>query len=162
MWIKSPVYNHTSVTVKCSLPTLFCSKKFFLFTLDAIHLALYVLHFHMKHKNVSVIYIIPPHWHDSGSWNISSCKGWTYILYIVNIMGFDDLLANNTGTICLILFFHLMLSLWLFTIFTSWWATKRTKHTFCIQLWLLHSWLQLKTKIKTACFQFAKWIHQKI
>ena len=30
--------------------------------------------FHRKYKNISTIYIIPPHWHDTGSWNPSSCK----------------------------------------------------------------------------------------
>ena len=41
---------------------------------------------HRKHKNVSIIYIIPPHWHDTGGWNPSSCKKTTYLFHKVNIM----------------------------------------------------------------------------
>ena len=60
----------------------------------------------MKHKNISTIYIIPPHWQDTGSWNLSSCKTRTYLFYIVNIMGVDVLVtqgAMSLTTICMIL-----------------------------------------------------------
>ena len=46
-------------------------------------------------KNVSKIYIIPPRWHDTGSWNPFSCKTRTYLLYIVNIMGADVLAMHG-------------------------------------------------------------------
>ena len=42
--------------------------------------------FHRKYKNISTIYIIPPHWHDTGSWNLSSCKKITYLFFMVNII----------------------------------------------------------------------------
>ena len=38
-------------------------------------------------KNVSTIYIIPPHWYDTSSWNCSSCKTRTCLFYIVSVMG---------------------------------------------------------------------------
>ena len=49
------------------------------------------INFHGKHDSVFTIYIIPPHKHDTGSWNASSCKTRTYLFYIVNIMGVDAL-----------------------------------------------------------------------
>ena len=39
-----------------------------------IPLTLYVLHFYMKHENVSRNHMILPHWHGTSSWNPSSCK----------------------------------------------------------------------------------------
>ena len=39
--------------------------------------------------------VIPPHWHDTGSWNPSSSKTRTYIFYIVNIMAADDLVTQG-------------------------------------------------------------------
>ena len=53
--------------------------------------------FHRKCKNVAVIYVITPHWHDTGSWNSSSCKTRTYLFYIANIMG-ADVLATQGAT----------------------------------------------------------------
>ena len=50
-------------------------------------LTLYVLNFHRNHKNVSTIYIIPPHRHDTGSWNLTSCTAGTYLFHVVSIMG---------------------------------------------------------------------------
>ena len=50
--------------------------------------------FTCKCKNVFPIYIIPPRWHNTGSWNPSSCKTRTYLLYIVNIMGVDILASQ--------------------------------------------------------------------
>ena len=45
--------------------------------------------FQRKYKNVSIIHVIPPHWHDTGSWNPSSSTTRAYLFYIVNIMGAD-------------------------------------------------------------------------
>ena len=50
---------------------------------------------HMKHKIVFIIHILPPHWHDTGSWNPSSCRTITYIFYVVNIMGADVLVTQG-------------------------------------------------------------------
>ena len=47
--------------------------------------------FQKKPKHVFAIYMIPPHWHGTSSWNPSSCKTGTYLYYIVNIMADDDL-----------------------------------------------------------------------
>ena len=52
---------------------------------------LYVLSFSEEHKHDLTFYVIPPHWFDTGSWNPSSCKARTYVLYLVNIMAADDL-----------------------------------------------------------------------
>ena len=49
-------------------------------------------------KNVSTIYIIPPHWHDKGNLNPSSCKIGTYPFCTVNIMGADVLATQGTRT----------------------------------------------------------------
>ena len=38
--------------------------------------------FQQKHKHVSTTSIIPLHWHDTGSWNPSSWKTRTYLVYI--------------------------------------------------------------------------------
>ena len=48
-----------------------------------------------KLENVSVIDIIPPHWHDTGSWNPSSWKTRTYLFHIVDIMGADVLVTQG-------------------------------------------------------------------
>ena len=45
----------------------------------------------IANMKVSKIYIIPPHWHDTGSWNTSSRKTKTYIFYKFNILGTDFL-----------------------------------------------------------------------
>ena len=62
--------------------------------------------FHRKHKNVSIIYIIPPYWHDTNSWNSSSCKTRTYLFYIVNVMDADALViqgAKASATMILVM-----------------------------------------------------------
>ena len=44
------------------------------------------------------------HWHNTGSWNPSSCKTMTYVFYIVKIMAVDDLAmqgARASATIIL-------------------------------------------------------------
>ena len=51
--------------------------------------------FPRKHKKVSMIYFIPPYWHDTGSWNPASCKTRTYLFYIVSIMGADVLVMQG-------------------------------------------------------------------
>ena len=50
-----------------------------------------------KQKTKKKVYIIPPHWHDTGSWNPSSCKTRTYWFYSVNIAG-ADVLATQGAT----------------------------------------------------------------
>ena len=40
-------------------------------------------------------HVIPPHWHDTGSWNPSSSRTRTYIFYTVNIMGADVLATQG-------------------------------------------------------------------
>ena len=55
-------------------------------------------------------YLIPPHWHDTGSWNPSSCKTRTYLFYIVNIMAADDLStqgARASATMILTMLHHI-------------------------------------------------------
>ena len=52
------------------------------------------LHFQRKHKTVSIIYIITPHWHDRGGWSPTPCKTRIYLFYVVSIMG-ADALANQ-------------------------------------------------------------------
>ena len=47
--------------------------------------------FRWNKKHIFTFYDIPPHWHDSGSWNPSSSKTRIYLFYIVNIMGADVL-----------------------------------------------------------------------
>ena len=54
----------------------------------------YVLKFS---PNVSTIYTVPPHWHNTGSRNPSSCKTRTYLFYIVNIMGADVLATQGAS-----------------------------------------------------------------
>ena len=49
-----------------------------------------------KHKHVFTISIIPPHWHDTGSWNPSSCKTKSCLFHIANIMAADDLATQGT------------------------------------------------------------------
>ena len=48
---------------------------------------------HKRHKTISLIHIIPPHWHDTDSWNSSSFKTRTHLSYIVNIMVADALVS---------------------------------------------------------------------
>ena len=67
--------------------------------------------FHRKHKNVSTIYIIPPHWYGTGSWNPLASETRTYLFYIVNIRD-----ANIQFSKCLMILRHSqkkMLNIWL-------------------------------------------------
>ena len=47
--------------------------------------------FQGEHKHIFTIYVIPPHWYDTASWNSFSSKTKTYVFYIVNIMAVDIL-----------------------------------------------------------------------
>ena len=47
---------------------------------------LYILKLKKKHKHLFTISIIPPHWHDTGSYNPFSWKTRTGPFYIINIM----------------------------------------------------------------------------
>ena len=68
-----------------------CHWKWSVKTLYGMDNPLRDISFYGKHDSVITIYIIPPHRHDTGSWNASSCKTMTYLFYIVNIMGVDAL-----------------------------------------------------------------------
>ena len=52
--------------------------------------------FYKQHKNVFLINIIPPRWHDMGRWDSLSRNTRTYLFNTVNIMG-DDVLATQGG-----------------------------------------------------------------
>ena len=52
---------------------------------------LYATFFRENIKHVFPVYIIPPCRHDTGIWNASSWKIRTSLLYIVSIIGADDL-----------------------------------------------------------------------
>ena len=54
-------------------------------------LTLYILNCSEGTKHIFTFYFIPPHWHDTGSWNPSSRKTLTYLFYIANIMASDAL-----------------------------------------------------------------------
>ena len=56
---------------------------------------LYDVIMHRIYKDVSAIYIIPPHWHDTGSWDPSSCKTRTYLFYKVNVKDADVLVTQG-------------------------------------------------------------------
>ena len=45
-------------------------------------------------KYIYTLYVIPPHWYDTDSWNPLPSKTRTYLFYIVNIMG---VLAQGAG-----------------------------------------------------------------
>ena len=48
-----------------------------------------------KHKHLFTIYIIPPHCHDTSSWNLSSCKARSYRVHTVYIMAADGLATKR-------------------------------------------------------------------
>ena len=54
-------------------------------------LTLYVQIFSDGTKHISTFYVIPPHWHDKGSYYPCWSKTRTYLFYIVNIMDADVL-----------------------------------------------------------------------
>ena len=61
-----------------------------------LHLTLHVWHFtHRNYKNVCTICIIVQQWHGIGSWNISSCKTRTCLIYIVDTMGAGHIDINT-------------------------------------------------------------------
>ena len=54
--------------------------------------------FFRGNKNIYLnFYVIPPHWHDTGSWNPSLSKTRIYLLYIVNIMAADVLATKGSS-----------------------------------------------------------------
>ena len=55
-----------------------------------------------KH-NIFIFYVIPPHWSDTGCWNLSSSKTITYLFYLANTMcvGFLATWARVTATMIL-------------------------------------------------------------
>ena len=65
-----------------------------------LELSLYVLNCSYKGniKNMSTVYIIPPYWHGTGSWNPSSCKIRTYLICIINVKGADVLATQGART----------------------------------------------------------------
>ena len=64
----------------------------------------YMLNFLEGTKHIFTFCVIPPYWHDAGSWNLLFSKIRTYLLYIINIMGVDVLMmvgARASATIIL-------------------------------------------------------------
>ena len=57
--------------------------------------------------SILTFYVIPPHWHDTGSRNPSACKTRTYIFYIVNSMG-ADVLTNEGARASTTVIFNLL------------------------------------------------------
>ena len=49
--------------------------------------------FRGNQTHIFIFYVIPPHWHDTSSWNPSLCKTRTYLFYIVNTIGADVLVT---------------------------------------------------------------------
>ena len=45
--------------------------------------------------HVFTFYVVPPHWHDKGSWNPPAWKTKTYLFDTVNIMGADVSISNR-------------------------------------------------------------------
>ena len=75
-------WNNYHINHHCAHVTLFLD--------DSLHAEFFNRHI----KHVFPIYIIPLHWHDTGSWNPSSCKTMTYLVYTVNIMAADGLVTQ--------------------------------------------------------------------
>ena len=48
-----------------------------------------------EQKHIFTFYVIPPRWHDTGSWNPSLSKTRTYQFYIVSIMAADVLATKG-------------------------------------------------------------------
>ena len=59
------------------------------------HLTFYVINLAAGTKHIVASYAIPPHWHDTESWNLSLCETRTYLFNVVNIMGTDVLTAQG-------------------------------------------------------------------
>ena len=55
--------------------------------------------FQRKQRHIFTLYVIPPHWHTTGSWNPSLSKTRTYLFYIVNSMAADALASFVAGGI---------------------------------------------------------------
>ena len=54
-----------------------------------------MLNFQKKYKHGFTIAVILPYLHNTGSWNPSSCKARTHLLYIVNIMVADGVATQG-------------------------------------------------------------------
>ena len=54
--------------------------------------------------NIYSCYLIAPHWHDTGSWNLSSCKTRTSLFNIVNITAADDPATQRARTSATMIF----------------------------------------------------------
>ena len=63
-------------------------------------LTLYMLNF----SEVITFYVIPPHWHNTGSWNPSWHKTRTFFFYIVNIIGADVLATQGARASAAVIF----------------------------------------------------------
>ena len=73
------------------LITWFRSTKASAATVLLVSLNLYLRNFSEGTKTYIYILVIPPQWHDTGSWNPSSSKTRTCLFHIVNIVGADVL-----------------------------------------------------------------------
>ena len=65
---------------------------------------LWVLIFQKEQIYISTFYLIPPHWHDTGSWNPSSIESRIYLFLLVNIMGADVLVTQGARTSATMIF----------------------------------------------------------
>ena len=83
----SHVLNDLPVDIKNIMPT-FCS----FWTVNPLRAKFFI----GSIKSISTVYVIPPHWHDTGIWNLSSCKAGICLFYLVNIMVADDLVSSVT------------------------------------------------------------------
>ena len=88
--------------------------------------------FFIGNKNIFTWYVIPPHGHDTGSWNPSLNETRTYLLYIVNIMGADVLTTQGARASATMIFtilnqIHSVPARWGFL--TWWWNLIKTTDT---------------------------------
>ena len=51
--------------------------------------------FFSRNVNMYLQFLSFLHWHNTGCWNPFLCKTWTYLFYIVNIMGVDNLATQG-------------------------------------------------------------------
>ena len=72
-------------------------------TFNLVHESQWVNPLHAKFfrgniKHIFILYVIPPHWYDTGGWNPSSNRTRTYPFYTVNIMAAGVLAPYVTRT----------------------------------------------------------------
>ena len=84
------LHEHICTTRKVRLPTTRVPSYW-----HGLTLTLCCKFFKQKHKRVFTISTIPPHWHDRGSWNPSSCKTMTCLFDTANITAADDLVMQG-------------------------------------------------------------------